>query len=65
LQLRISDDAGHTEPPCRGALVVRARVWEPPPQLDEQAVHVPQVATVQSAGHGALLHPRLSELAGH
>lgn len=59
LQAVVSDMAGHKTPPCAGASIcVRMRVAMPEPHDFEHADHAVKAETMQSTGHGAVLHWR-------
>lgn len=52
LHMRESTISGHMVPPSEAAtIVVRLRIWRPPPQDAEHACHSPYALTTQSTGH--------------
>lgn len=65
LQLTVSCNIGHTEPPCWGCVVTtRCLSCVPPPQGAEQLLHWLQGVTEQSTGHGCSLHTSLRNNGG-
>jgi len=55
-QERVVMLAGHALPPCMGAVRLRVRCWEPPPQDLVHAVYGPsKFGTTQSTGHAWVL----------
>jgi hypothetical protein len=57
LQVCVSARKGQTWPPCIGVFSIfeRVRVWLPLPQERVHDVHVDQMLTEQSTGHGPLV----------
>lgn len=54
-QARLCLLAGHAAPPCLGAVRLRVRCWEPPPQDLVHVVYAPKFGTTQSTGHERVL----------
>jgi hypothetical protein len=60
LQVRVSAECGHAEPPFMGSIVARLRCCEPEPHDFVHGDQAFQAGTTQLIGHAWRLHGRVS-----